>query len=328
MNESKATPPSTPQVTRRQALAGASLAIGAATLGAAEATADEPGPTASVKDFGFCLNTSTLRGQNLSLVELIELAASVGYDAIEPWIDDLEKHERAGHTLADAAKRIQDHGLRVASAIGFAEWIVDDEARRAKGLEEARRTMDMVARLGGKHIAAPPAGATDVAGLDLARAAERYRALCEIGVELGVRPQVEVWGFSKSLSRLGETLFVAVESGHPDACVLLDVYHLHKGGSGFSGVEMVSGSAMRVFHVNDYPAQPERAKLTDADRVYPGDGVAPLANLLGKMHANGFRGMLSLELFNRDYWKQDAREVARIGLEKTREVARLALAKG
>jgi 2-keto-myo-inositol isomerase len=35
--------------------------------------------------------------------------------------------------------------------------------------------------------------------------------------------------------------------------------------------------------------------------------------------------VLSLELFNRDYWKQDALQVARTGLEKMRAVARRSL---
>jgi hypothetical protein len=33
----------------------------------------------------------------------------------------------------------------------------------------------------------------------------------------------------------------------------------------------------------------------------------------------GYRGMLSLELFNRDYWRQDPQEVAREGLRKMKE---------
>ena len=49
-----------------------------------------------------------------------------------------------------------------------------------------------------------------------------------------------------------------------------------------------------------------RAQISDANRIYPGDGVAPLKNVLRDLHALGFRGLLSLELFNRDYWKQDA----------------------
>src|SRR5436190_6993688 len=112
------------------------------------------------------------------------------------------------------------------------------------------------------------------------QAAERYRALCEVGQKIGVVPQVEVWGFSKVLSRLGESALVAIESAHPQACILADVYHLHKGGSGFGGLRVLSGASMQVFHMNDYPADPPRDKITDAHRVYPGDGVAPLASML------------------------------------------------
>jgi hypothetical protein len=39
----------------------------------------------------------------------------------------------------------------------------------------------------------------------------------------------------------------------------------------------------------------------------------------------GFSGYLSLEVFNREYWKQDALVVARTGLEKMRAAVRAGL---
>jgi sugar phosphate isomerase/epimerase len=81
-----------------------------------------------------------------------------------------------------------------------------------------------------------------------------------------------------------------------------------------------------VFHINDYPESPPRAEIDDADRVYPGDGVAPLGELFRSLQAFGFKGYLSVELFNPDYWKQPAPTVARQALEKTRASVRLALA--
>jgi sugar phosphate isomerase/epimerase len=123
--------------------------------------------------------------------------------------------------------RIKDSGLTVESAIGFPEWIVDDDSRRAKGMERARHEMELVAQLGGKRIAAPPAGATDLPKLDLLKAAERYRALLEAGEKIGVVPQLELWGFSKNLNRLGECLRRA-EAGHPNACVLVDIPSLQR----------------------------------------------------------------------------------------------------
>jgi len=106
---------------------------------------------------------------------------------------------------------------------------------------------------------------------------------------MGVTPQCEVWGFSKSLTRLSETAFAAIDSGHPSACVLPDIYHLHKGGSGFETFKLLSGVAVHMFHVNDYPALPNRASINDSHRVYPGDGVAPLKQIVRDLSAAGFR---------------------------------------
>lgn len=309
-------------LSRRQWLGGISAAA-LTGVGTASAAAVQDLRTAT-DPFVYCLNTSTIRGQALSIVDEVALAAKAGYQAIEPWINEIERYVERGGNLRDLARRISDAGLRVPSAIGFAEWIVDDDGQRRKGLERARRDMDMVRQIGGMRIAAPPSGATKE-GVNLLRAAERYRALLEIGAKIGVTPQVELWGFSRSLNHLGETALVAIESGHPQACILADVYHLYKGESEFGGLRVLNGAAMHTFHVNDYPAKPPRAEITDAHRVYPGDGTAPLARILRDLRETGFRGVLSLELFNRDYWKQDALAVARTGLAKMRAVVRASL---
>jgi len=303
-------------VSRRSVLAGAALA-GVTLANGAQA---ESKSVKSNSSFRFCLNTSTIRGQKKPLVEEIDIAAKAGYSGIEPWIREIQAYQRQGGKLNDLKKRIQDAGLKVESAIGFANWIVDDPAKRLKGLENAKRDMDRLRQIGGTRIAAPPVGATRQTDLNLFAAARRYGALLRLGKKMGVVPQVEVWGFSKSLSRLGEVLFVAAESGHSDACILPDVYHIYKGGSDFAGLELIDGSAIHAFHMNDYPDKPARDKIGDADRVYPGDGVAPLKQILQTLKRNGFQGALSLELFNRSYWKQDALEVAKTGLAKMKSV--------
>jgi sugar phosphate isomerase/epimerase len=280
--------------------------------------------------FTFCLNTSTIRecqyqGKKVDILADIEVASKAGYTGIEPWINELDAYVKSGGSLPDLKKRISDAGLKVESAIGFAAFLHEDDAERQKGLEEAKRCMQLVHAIGGTRLAAPPVGVTDKAGLDPFRLADRYHALCDVATTEGILPQLELWGFSKTLSRLGEVSFVGVEAAHPQACFLLDIYHIYKGGSDFEGLAMFAGRRMHNFHVNDYPDLP-RATINDANRVYPGDGVAPLDKIFRTLVDVGYRGVLSLELFNRDYWKQDAFEVARTGLEKTRAAVTRALA--
>jgi sugar phosphate isomerase/epimerase len=68
--------------------------------------------------------------------------------------------------------------------------------------------------------------------------------------------------------------------------------------------------------MNDYPADPPRDRIADKDRVMPGDGIAPLPQILASLRANGGPRVLSLELFSQAYWEKDPLEVARTGLAK------------
>lgn len=313
--------------TRRTLLQSASVGgLMAAGAGQPQASGAEARPAREGHAFSFALNTSTISGQKLPIAEAFRVAAKAGYDGIEPWIRELDAHTQSGGSLDDLGKLGRDLNLRVVDAIGFFDWAVDDDARRKKGLEEARRNFEQVARVGGTRLAAPPFGASDANAprLDLARVAERYRALLELGKPFGVVPIVEVWGFARNLTTLGEAAAVAIGADHPDAAILADVYHLHKGGSGIAGLDLLGPNAVPVLHINDYPARP-RAELADADRVYPGDGVAPLTPILRALNRPGSHTALSLEVFNRDYWKLDAATVAATGLAKIRAAVAAAL---
>jgi len=315
-------------LSRRQLLASTGAAIGAAlTTGCTASASIKANTTSSDRKapFTYCFNTSTIRGQKLSLDTEIETAAKAGYNAIEPWVHKIHEYAGSGGNLKDLRKRIADLGLTVESAISFFQWIVDDDSQRARGLEQAERDMDILAQIGGKRIAAPPAGATREPGLDLLKAAERYRTLLELGDKIGVVPQIEIWGSSKNLHRLGQSMFVVLESGHPNACLLPDVYHIYKGGSDFTGLKLLSSNAIHVFHLNDYPAKPPRETIGDRDRVMPGDGIAPLTQIIRDLHANRSQAVLSLELFNPNYWKQDPLTVAKIGLTKMKAAVNKAL---
>src|SRR5689334_16354992 len=137
--------PKQPQfVLDRRGLLSGAAAVGAATV-AGLVQPEELRAAALPPRVQYSLNTSTIRGQKLSVPEQVDVAAKAGYDAIEPWLGELHKYVETGGSLQNLKKRIADHGLKVASAIGFAEWIVDDDARRAAGLEAAKKDMSVIA---------------------------------------------------------------------------------------------------------------------------------------------------------------------------------------
>lgn len=307
-------------LSRRQAISTSGLLVTTALVGdptsAVSQTPPRTSPNAGSSPFRFCLNTATIRGQKLGIERELKIAADAGYDAIEPWIESIDAYKSGGGVLSDLKKLASDLGVTIESAIGFPEWLVDDDSRRAKAMERAKYELDLLAQIGGKRLACPPSGITDIAGFDPAKATERYRALLEVGDGIGVLPQFELWGFSKSFHRLGDCVGVAMETGHPRACVLIDVFHLHKGGSDARGLRLLAANTVQVLHMNDYPADPPREKIDDSFRVYPGDGVAPIREILGILKGLGGPKVLSLELFSRKMWEQDPLVVAKAGLVK------------
>ena len=268
-------------------------------------------------EFKYCLNTSTISGQKPGILGYIDIASKAGYDAIELWIRDIKAYVEEGNTLASLKKYIDDRNLEVASAIGFAPWLSPEEEVRKKGFAQMKEEMEIMAELGSTRIAAPAAGVKST--LDLFEAGQHYKELLELGRSTGVMPQLEVWGASNAIYHLGQALMIAAVANDPDVHILADVYHFFRGGSGFDSLKMLEGHVIEIFHMNDYIDTIPREEQKDKDRVYPGEGVAPMKAILTDLKNMGGTKILSLELFNETYWQQDALEVAKTGLQKMKE---------
>ena len=302
------------KLSRRQTLTALTATVGASAL---PKVTQATSAAKVAEPFKICLNLSTIRGHKLGLIGELETASKAGFRSVEIWMDTYQEYLKT-HTTADLRKRLSDLGLTVENTIGFAPWIVNDDAARQKGVEQLKREMELLAEIGCKRTAAPAIGMQmpDAPAVDLYRAAERYRTILELGDKTGVVPQLELWGFSKNLNKLSEVMFVAIESKHPSARVLLDIYHIYKGGTAQASLPLVGKPAIEVFHVNDYPTTLDRATITDADRVYPGDGVAPIRETLQLLKDPTKSIVLSLEVFNKSYYAQPADVVARNSFAK------------
>jgi len=270
--------------------------------------------------FKFCLNTSTISGQKASVKKYIEIASQAGYDGVELWVRDVIAYKNEGNSLKALKKFLDDSHIVVYDAIGFAPWMVENEAQRKAGFDQMKVEMEMMSELGCVRIAAPSSGVPASVPLDLFKIGERYKQLLDLGRQTGVMPQLEFWGSSKVFFSIAQALMVAAAANDPDVHILPDIYHLFRGNSGFESLKMINGKILDIIHFNDYPSSIPREQQKDSDRVYPGDGVAPFKEIVADLSNMGGTKILSLELFNQEYWKLEPLVIAKTGLSKMRKI--------
>lgn len=276
--------------------------------------------------FRVSLNASTLMAYELPVNEQIRMIAAAGFDGAELWMRDIRAYLEKGGTTTELKEHLEAGNLLLENIIGFSQWCNDDATERAQALDLLLEEMEIIAGLGGGYIAMPVMGIDKLDPAKFDAYAERYRAILELGDATGVVPLLELWGMG-ALHRVADCAQITIATGHPNAAMLLDIYHVHRGGNSWETLDVLNGGRMPVMHMNDYPATPAWDKLTDADRVLPGEGVCPFHEVIPKLYKAGFRGGFSVELFNRGYWEQwDAKQMLEQSYARTVEVLTGAMA--
>ncbi|MEP7277994.1 MAG: sugar phosphate isomerase/epimerase family protein [Bacteroidota bacterium] len=262
------------------------------------------------------LDTATIRPATLK--DKIKFAAKAGYDAIEPWDGELEKYEAGGGSLKDLGKEIKDLGLIVPSVIGLWNALPPTQELWEKSLPLTRNRMRMASAIGAQHIQTIP----NTVGNNYSQkwVSDRYRDIIEIGIkDYNILPAI-VFVKYFPVKTMGQAAAIMLDANHPKASMIPDVYHMYISEGGFEGLKLIRGESIGIFQFNDAPATPSFAELNDDHRVYPGDGILPMEQIFKDLKDTGYKGCISLEMYNPNYWKQDLQQVAITGLRKTLEV--------
>jgi sugar phosphate isomerase/epimerase len=120
--------------------------------------------------------------------------------------------------------------------------------------------------------------------------AEAERLGLRVALEPFQREGLENWSIP---STLGDAAAVVEEIGSPALGIQFDVWHLWNTPELFDEIERHAPLVAGV-HVNDW-REPTRGW---ADRVLPGDGVAPVAAILGALDRAGWDGFYDIEIFS------------------------------
>lgn len=265
------------------------------------------------------LNTATVREQ-WSLRECIEGCTRHGIGGIAPWRDKL-----AECGVAEAARMIADHGLKVSGLCRGGMFPANDDAGRQAALDDNRRAVDEAVAIGAAClvlvVGGLPPGSKDIAGAR-AQVHDGIAALMEharaSAMPIAIEPLHPMYAADRAcVNTLAQALDLcdAIDPGpRPGLGVAVDVYHVWWDPDLAAGIARAGRQRLLAFHVCDWLV-PTRDLLLD--RGMMGDGVIDIPPIRAAVEAQGFAGSVEVEIFSADtWWKRDPDDVLRTVVER------------
>jgi 2-keto-myo-inositol isomerase len=252
--------------------------------------------------------TKNRLGTNTMFVSMHE-ASSARYDfktAMEGWAkagirgvepDLLKVREFAMKESPAAARRLLDDlGLTAVSSSNQL-GIPEPGQGRAQSLEDLKWKVELAHTIGADRLVTPSAGPGMYTADDFKKGVDNMREAAEIAKPAGVTLMLEFARTSRFAACLPTALKLVRECNHPNYRVMMDTYHFWGGISKFEDLELLNNGELHHLHFEDVPADPIRELQGQADRRFPGEGIAPLRKIVEVLKRKGYIGPASLEMF-------------------------------
>ena len=244
--------------------------------------------------------------------KFIESAQKAGFPAIEfSWKTVVEAFQK--DEIGDLARMVKAHNLTVCSINGPDSIGPGPEGELEKLLLESEKVAAAARTLGCELLLPSACPVKDTVPSDavIGQAVEFVDRLAETCGE-DIRIGYEFVGLkSFNVQDLKTAQELVRRVGRKNVGIVVDSFHMYLQNTPFSDVAKMDKRELFLVHVNDSKPGAVEA-LTDADRVYPGQGVMRLGELRSSLNDIGYRGFVCLELFNRSYWKDDPEVVAKM----------------
>jgi 2-keto-myo-inositol isomerase len=262
---------------------------------------------------GLALHTWTV--DTTPLEAALTAAKTAGFEALELRRVDFKRCHERGLSNDAVLALVRDSGLKVSAVgteYGWTFAVADDRQRLFASLEEACANavaLDCKTVMSG---IGPGAASFDDAVANVRRAGA-------IVARHGLRLALEYQFQHPIVSSLDILRDLVARAGQPSVGLLLDAYHLQRGGRPGRGFDEVPGAEIFYVQYSDVPDAPP-SSVPPTDRLPPGKGVVRWSDLLRSLADKGYDGYLSYEAPNPVHWARDAADVAREGVEATHGV--------
>jgi 2-keto-myo-inositol isomerase len=241
----------------------------------------------------------------------VAATAHAGFQALELWAAKIDKY-LAAHSLNELKGLLTENRVAPMS-INSIEFISfrGDEYPRIKA--RCRQLCQLAQAIGSPTIIVVPSPTPSWKTTWEEIVAEHVMVLRDLGgiaAEHGVRLSFELLGYGWcSVRTLRGAWEIVRSTGHDNVGLAVDCALFYIGGGLFKEIDALDPARIFTFHLDDLEDLPKEA-ITDANRLLPGLGVIPLADICQRLQKVGYNGDCSVELFRPEYWEWDPRELA------------------
>lgn len=271
--------------------------------------------------FGF--NTVTMGG---ALERKLACVREAGFSGIELWAKDLVDHPQG---VEAAAQLVRDSGLKVTDFQPLRDFEGQPDVMRPHRLAVAREHLRQM-QLVGADLLLVCSATSPLTINDPDRAAEDLRTLSTLATPLGIRICYEALSWGRHVNRWEQSWDIVRRCDRSNVGIILDSFHMDVRGdmTGASIARLREVPVEKIFLVQlaDYffeysSATADIIELARHQRLFPGEGLHDVRDLVQQLASMGYAGHYTFEVFNDDYVASDPAVVAQRGMTSARWIA-------
>ncbi|WP_181768085.1 bifunctional sugar phosphate isomerase/epimerase/4-hydroxyphenylpyruvate dioxygenase family protein [Streptomyces albidus (ex Kaewkla and Franco 2022)] len=242
-----------------------------------------------------------------SLSEKLTAIAAAGFEGVEIFENDLIASPL---TPEDVRSRAADLGLAVELYQPFRDFEAVPQDLLERNLRRAESKFAVMERLGADLLLVCSSVSPHAVDDD-ALAAEQLHLLADRAHQHGIRIAYEALAWGRHVSTFDHAWRLVEEADHPALGTCLDSFHILSRSSDPAGIEEIPGEKIFFLQLADAPLMAmDVLQWSRHYRCFPGQGGLDVAGLLTHTVKAGYRGPLSLEVFNDVFRQADAGRTA------------------
>ena len=242
-------------------------------------------------------------------------AAKAGFRAVEIFENDLTFF--AGKPR-DARLMAADLGLEIVALQPLRDFEAMPDPIRARNFERAARKLDLMHELGARLLCLCSNVSPDAID-DPQRAAADLAELADLARQHGMRIGYEALAWGRWVKDWTAAWDIVRAADRDNLGIVLDSFHICARGNPIEPIADLPAEKIALVQVADAPAiAMDPLSLSRHYRCYPGQGDYPIVDYLDAVTRSGYRGPLSLEIFNDQFRGASAAAVAIDGMRSLR----------